>query len=273
MALQNVQSGGEVIRSQNFFRLKQELQSSGDIFEIDTGTRAIYMGPDSDISEAQITYYSPLEPGSLQTANISPGAPFIGRLDSFNTTVVPSTGLPARVLVSPRDLINNTPFAAAGVTQFVVKPRIDIISSLTEQPNVPILRSDLTARFGAVSYSAAANAEITFPVYNRRLVSVVVRIPAFESAKVTYTGTTLSAGGNTGRTTLEIVDVAAFGLRQQLIRSFGSTSPEVGSLPATTIFGAKLGVNDLFSVKLEPLFPDVGPFTAQVTIRASDREA
>src|SRR5271154_733772 len=90
-----------VIRSQQFYRLKEAVESPGSIYEIDESALAIYIGPDSDISEVQVTYFNPDEPLGLETATVSVNGPFVGRLDALLKTTIPSTGQPARILLSP----------------------------------------------------------------------------------------------------------------------------------------------------------------------------
>jgi hypothetical protein len=96
-----------VLRSQEFFRLKQTLVSQGDIFELAEGTKAIYIGPDSDVAEVQITYYNPDAPLGLETAIVAVNGPLVGRIDALNATPVPSTGQPARILANANDIVNN----------------------------------------------------------------------------------------------------------------------------------------------------------------------
>jgi len=44
----------------DYFRIRTQLQSSGDLFESEVGLQAVCLGPDSDIGCVQVTYWDPL---------------------------------------------------------------------------------------------------------------------------------------------------------------------------------------------------------------------
>lgn len=171
-----------VLRSQEFYRLKQAVVSPGSIYELDESARAIYIGPDSDISEVQVTYYNPDEPLQLATATVSVNGPFIQRLDSLPKTVVSSTGQPARLLVSPVDLVDNAyaPPGSLAHRRFNVQAMIDVIFSLREPSEVPAVRADRTLRFPAVPFNRGnsggggndGSTDVLIPIYGRRLATV-----------------------------------------------------------------------------------------------------
>lgn len=174
-----------VIRGQEYFRLKQVVQSPGDIYELNESTRAVYIGPDSDIAEARITYYNPSEPLGLETADISVNGPFVGRVDALLSTLVPSTSQPARILVSPVDIVNNAyvrPGTSVGVgpnplRRFNVPAQIDLICALKTLPSIPETRADKTFRFPNVPYGAGNPAvspqatDLVIPIYGRRMIT------------------------------------------------------------------------------------------------------
>ena len=256
MTLQNIQGSQEVLRSQEFFRIKQDLQSSGDIFEVDVGTRAIYLGPDSDIAEVKATYFNPNEPGALQTTTISPGAPFVNRLDANNATLVPSTGTPGKIFLTPVDIIDNIlPTLNPGTPRLLVKPRIDVIAALTSGlPSLPQARSDLSLRF-PVNYTSLL--EIIIPAYNRRLVSISIGTPAFTSLDYIVSALTLTPSSFLNFKTL------ASGVQPP-------TNPS--QVTISEVFTAStVGTFDLLRIRFGPgAFP--GAYSADLTIRLSDRE-
>jgi hypothetical protein len=169
-----------VIRGQEYFRLKQVVQSPGDIYELNESTRAVYIGPDSDIAEARITYYNPSEPLGLETADVSVNGPFVGRVDALLATQVPSTGQPARILVSPVDIVNNayvrpSVFGTAPLRRFNIEAQIDLICALKTLPSIPQTRADKTLRFPNVPFGTDTppdqSTDIVIPIYGRRMIT------------------------------------------------------------------------------------------------------
>lgn len=174
-----------VIRGQEYFRLKQVVQSPGDIYELNESTRAVYIGPDSDIAEARITYYNPSESLGLETADISVNGPFVGRVDALLATSVPSTAQPARILAQPVDIVNNAyrrPNTMVGQgpdtnRRFNIPTSIDLICALKTLPSIPQVRADKTFRFPNVPYGrgnpalGAAATDLVIPIYGRRMIT------------------------------------------------------------------------------------------------------
>jgi hypothetical protein len=172
-----------VLRSQEYYRLKQVVQSPGDIYEINESAKAIYIGPDSDIGEVQVTYFNPDEPSALETAVVSVNGPFVGRVDALPKTRVPSTGQPARILVTPVDIVDpNYSFAAtAAARSFNVPAQIDLIVALKTLPTIPAVRADRTLRLAGVPFYSKAfgmlddgSTDLFFPIYGRRMATVTL---------------------------------------------------------------------------------------------------
>ena len=173
-----------VLRSQEFYRLKQIVQSPGDIYEIDESTKAIYIGPDSDIGEILLTYFNPESPLAIETAKIAVNGPFVGRVDALLQTRIPSTGQPARLLVSPVDIVDNayTPPASLAFRRFNIPAIIDMIAALKELPAIPETRADRTLRLSSVPYEADpvappaddGSTDILIPIYGRRMATIQV---------------------------------------------------------------------------------------------------
>lgn len=176
----NRQDINAVLRSQEYFRLKTVLQSPGDIFELDESTRAIYIGPDSDVAEAQVTYFNPDATNALETAVVSVNGPFVGRLDSLPKTDVASTGQKARILISPVDLVSNSyvPPVTAAQRTMNVPTVLDVMCALKTLPDIPSVRADRTLRYPGVPYNTVGVApndgstDLIVPIYGRRLVSI-----------------------------------------------------------------------------------------------------
>jgi hypothetical protein len=105
--LQRDTASNRVQRSQDYWRLFQEIQSSGDIWEIDESLKGVAIGPDSDVSEVILSYYDPAQPQSVEQLSVAVGNPFEGRIDALMGTEYPQTKSPARILISLGDLIDN----------------------------------------------------------------------------------------------------------------------------------------------------------------------
>jgi hypothetical protein len=202
MAAPSQQDVAAVLRSQEYYRLKRAIESPGDIFEINESAKAIYIGPDSDIGEVQITYFDPNVPLSLQTAQVSVNGPFVGRIDSLPKTKVSSTGQPARILVSPTDIVDNAyavPLSNA-FRSFNVPAVIDLIFALQGLPDIPQVRADRTLRFPNVPYenipvaSDDGSTDLIVPIYGRRMVTIT--IASNQGVAATVSLVTLQAGGS-----------------------------------------------------------------------------
>lgn len=195
------QDVGAVTRSQEFFRLKQIVQSPGDIYELDESAKAIYIGPDSDVSEVLVTYFNPDEPLGLEQAVVSVNGPLVGRIDSLPAkTVVPSTSQPARILVSPVDIVNNEyadPDTAA-TRQYNIPAVIDLFVALKALPDIPQTRADRTIRLPRVPYGPGANStDIVVPIYGRKMITVNF---TGQHGQIVFKLVTLTHGGkNRGR--------------------------------------------------------------------------
>lgn len=171
-----------VLRSQEYWRLKQIVKSPGDIYEVDESALAIYIGPDSDIAEARIIYFNPDEPTGMESAVVSVNGPFVGRIDSLPITKVPSTGQPARILVSPVDIVDNN-YSPPSLAQrkFNIPALIDLVVAVKRLPDIPSVRADRTLRFPGVPYNTLGSppsndgsTDLIVPIYGRRMVTVSV---------------------------------------------------------------------------------------------------
>jgi len=181
-ALQKRQSDRAVLNGQEFFRLFQELESGGDIYEINTSTKAICIGPQSDLSNYAINFYDGQSPDNIDEINLSLNNPVIGRVDALLATTYPTaSGLPANILVSPRDLVDNNWLPSDWVPPVVgpgfigdriaarVIPQIDIFAYLTNPTVLAPLRDDRLYQFPFTTTLIAPNRFFyILPYYGRR---------------------------------------------------------------------------------------------------------
>lgn len=289
-----------VIRGQEYYRLKQTIDSPGDIFEVDQSTRAIYIGPDSDISEVRVTYYDPESPTGLSTADVSINGPFVGRIDSLLATKIPVTGQKARILVSPVDIVDNTyrrtltgPFA--NFREFNVPAKLDLMCALKTLPSIPQVRADRTLRFPNTPYeisapSGSGGTDLIIPIYGRRMVSVQVVAAAFVGYAMDFYLVALQPGATPEPAFLGSLDPvlsASVGITQTAVirassdtRSFVTSGGEP-TQPWTTNFSPTIaqgpkGLGDLLVINIQDNF--IGGPPAQSTgfidvyVKLSDKE-
>jgi hypothetical protein len=176
-----------VQRAQEFFRLKQPVTSPGSVYELNESLREIYIGPDSDIAEVMMTYFDPTaaDGSSLSTATVSVNGPFVGRVDSLPLTQVPNTNQPARILLAPNDIVDNTyiPPNSAAYRRFNIPAIIDVIVALQKLSSIPAVRADRTLRFAQVPYQGQpvgmtdGSTDLLVPFYGRRMATVTLVAP------------------------------------------------------------------------------------------------
>jgi hypothetical protein len=175
--LQKQQADRAVLNGQDFFRLNQEIESGGDMYEINTSSKALVVGPQSDLSSYTVNYLDLQSPDSINSVKLAVDNPVIGRIDALLDTNYPTAKIPAFVLVSPRDLVDNnwvpSDFVAAPPNNDIVAarpiPRIDLFAYLKDPPVVSPLRDDRVYRFPFVAaLPSPARAFYILPYYGRR---------------------------------------------------------------------------------------------------------
>ena len=173
---QILQASAETIEGNDFFRLKTQLASSGDVYEVDTSAKAFAIGPDSDVSTCRVTYYDPSEPGRSQSFLVSTQNPFLGRVDAFASQKYPTENVPAKILVSLEELINTStaPFGAAtGTYSAAVRAQLDLLAFLSPPKVVSLKRADKTYE-GLMGFGGAGaeTNDIIVPAFGRRYASI-----------------------------------------------------------------------------------------------------
>ncbi len=135
----------------------------------------------------QLTYFDPNAVNNLETAAVSVNGPFVGTLYALNKTIIPQTQQPARILVSPVDIVDPN-YRVTYVSdiqplrQYLVNPIIDLIASLQPIGDVPSVRADKTWRFPSVPYDTVAMGEtatdgatiVLIPIYGRRMATITI---------------------------------------------------------------------------------------------------
>lgn len=166
-----------VREQEEFYRLYAPVTSPGDIWEVDVSTRAIYIGPQSDIAEVNVQYADNQAPLGARNAIVSVNGPWPTRLDVDLNQRFSSTNQLQRLLISPVDIVDRAyqrPTAAnPPLRRYMVPPYLDLIFSLNPPQAIPEVRADRTLRYPQVPYGegAAATTDVAIPIYGRRMVS------------------------------------------------------------------------------------------------------
>lgn len=130
-----------VTRGQEYFRLTERILSVGAIFTIDQSLKAVVIGPQSELSELVLNYYDPQEPGSQNQVIVTPGTPFIGRIDALGATTFPVSGNPAVITAFP----NQATTVAVPVPN-IVPPLLDVLFYFSDPSNVTLRRANFFSR-------------------------------------------------------------------------------------------------------------------------------
>jgi hypothetical protein len=299
-------STAEVLANQEFFRIFQPVLSAGDIFEIDSSTRAIYIGPNSDLSEVRLQYYSRQALGAdkMEIADVSVNGPFVGRLDSLLVTPYPNIAQPGRILAYPVDIVDPayerpTGVLAVPARRFNVPPRIDLFCALKDLPSIPAVRADRTFRFPRVPFNNDAgldddgSTDIVIPIYGRRMVTVQIVTPVLAAHETSFfiaalqpgtvqpfpkfLGSIVKAGAS-----VQTTDTVVYRASDQVEQVVGDGVTADPAMPTYAYqesnrpLPACKGMADLLIINIRPNFdppPPAGYSLLDLFIKVSDREA
>ena len=130
-----------------YFRLNTLLSSAGDMYESAQGAHAFSLGPESDISRVNITYFDDQVPNFINQTQIFPLRGFSGRVDARNNTGFYSPSLrPGRVLIWPDEIYdpNFRPSGFSALTDTIIfnTPRLDVIQYFQPQSSLVPQRGD-----------------------------------------------------------------------------------------------------------------------------------
>lgn len=208
VALQEDLSDIAVLGGQDFFRINQQLESAGDIFEIDSSVKALAIGSESDVSDLLVTFFDKQSGTNVGQVIISPASPFIGRLDALLATKIPAANTQARIQATVRDLVDNTYFPRTfdntGGAQdlFIarVRPSIDLLGYFSDPASLPFGRADRQHFFPYVQTSPTTGVGwVIVPFYGRRYAHVnFMNLDGAVTYTVTLFGVCLSLGTTSG---------------------------------------------------------------------------
>lgn len=168
-----------VIDGKQFFRLKTELLSAGDLYESEVSALGFAMGPDSDLSSVNISYLDEEQtPQLLTSANLTPDRNLVGRIDARNDVQYKGPGQrPGRILINSNDLWDPSlrPFdydAAGGGEDLIefIRPTLDVLQYFRDVPSVAPPRSDKSYRFEYYQQAPGAQGVtwLAIPAYGRK---------------------------------------------------------------------------------------------------------
>ena len=162
------------------WRLFTKVTGQGEIYEIDSSSTAIALGPQSDFGNLQIAYLdTSLAPTLVGTVPVTPQYPFAGALTPrFDTTYPISPGRAGRMLVSLLDnwKIGYKPkgWVVSVDSLFYVTPLLDLIGWQTMPPTLPQKRADKTFLFNNHNCLVGANGTLWYiiPIFGRKTIFI-----------------------------------------------------------------------------------------------------
>ncbi len=232
-----------------FFPLNTLLSSPGDIYESDVSGHGFAVGPTSDIANIAIAYFDAQAPDNMQTIEIGPNRPFVGRVDANNSSQFQPSQRPGRILIWAANLYdpNFRPraFAAGDAIEFI-QPRLSVVQYFA--PQASLFSNRIDAEFEVQNYPVPGGKVfwLVVPYYGRKLCSIrftnrnLTQTNTFGITGVTYAvtddssanpyhqETTIHAaaavGANGGSVSVD-VKASADGMFDALVFSFNNAGP------------------------------------------------
>jgi hypothetical protein len=308
MALPNAPSATEeVLANQEWFRIFQQVESPGSIFEIDSSSRAIYIGPNSDLAEVRVAYYNRQANGvsKQDIADVSVNGPLVGRMDSLLATQYPSLNQQARLLAYPVDIVDPdyvrpTNALFTPLRRYNVPARIDLICALKDLPQIPNVRADRTLRYPRVPFQNDGgmdddgSTDLVIPIYGRRMVTIQIITPVMTAHETSFYLAALQPGqstfpkflGSVIKTAISVNDTdsivfrASDQINRDEVEFSGTTAdPAMPTWDGRVLLSPPLpkskGLADLLIINIKPdygLLPPPGYSTVDLFIKLSDRE-
>lgn len=148
MSYPQAKSSKSVLEGQEFFRIHTELESNGDLYEVDTSAKAIVIGPNSDIQNVRVYYYDVQGNNQIESAIVSIDDPVVTRMNAFMAQEYPGLGAKARILIGSDDIVPHLPGMPLVEPQvqgdLIVwfKPVIDVLCYHRDPPSLPSTRGE-----------------------------------------------------------------------------------------------------------------------------------
>lgn len=196
----------DVLNGQEVFRLKQAIESGGDIYEFDSGSKGLVVGPQSDLATYRINYYDDQASDKIGESVLSLDNPILGRVDALLDREYPTAQIPGNILISPVDFIDPD-WKPSGWRNFVngLTPydslvcypplQVDLVSHLRDPQIVAPRRDDKVYRFSSFGVGSVVTAWYFFPFYGRRFFEFLfTNLSAAETYTFDFYGVALAPG-------------------------------------------------------------------------------
>jgi len=282
VALQTKLSSQSTLSSQEIFRLFQGIESSGDIFVVDTSVRALTVGPQSDLANYKVNVFGPQSKDSVDEIFLAVQNPITGRRDAVNSSVYPESGLPGAIYVTARDLIDSTfvpsTFNNPFNDDFVAsrpKPNIDIVAHLSEPSVISPNRDDREYFYPLMSSfkgQLAGDQYYILPYYGRRYCHINLANRSqlgVSSYTLTVLGINLSIGAVLDNTAIPPIPIVA-GANKAGETSLGTVTALAGETK-DLVFGKNQGLFDLLSIQISDTETGFDP-NSSLRVTVSDKE-
>lgn len=157
--------------SYEFFRLNTRLSSPGDIYRSPQGGHLFCLGPESDLANVNIAYFDDQAPTFLQTTQISPGRPFVGRVYARNDATYAPSNRRGQIFYWSDDIYDprfrpRSFNANTDQIQFIA-PQMDVIQYFT--PLASVLPQRIDKSFVFQNYNInAGTLFVVVPYYGRK---------------------------------------------------------------------------------------------------------
>lgn len=250
------------------WRLFTTLTSSGDIYESDLSSRALVIGPDSDIARVQATYYDQDAPNNAGSLSVSVTKPYIGRLDALASKTF-KTGERARLFFTSIDLAPPQNFRppGAGIADVIetVDPKIDLLFYLLEVPGYIAPRSDKSFLFEQLPAFTSLNPQwFLIPFYGRRFADIAIKSLGF----LGQPAVTIRVYGINFSNNIASGAAADNGHQEELLQTIAIGAPALGSGLTDTRTVSNRSF-DYLAIEIDSAgspFPDPTSITTHITV-------
>jgi hypothetical protein len=164
-----------LIALERFYRLNTPLVSDGDIYEAAVGASAFALGPDSDVANVNIGYFTGQgTPTFMQTISVGPGVTVAAEIFATNQQYMPSKR-PGRILLWPEERYNPDTSALFSDPSRVdtIPPVLDVIQFFGPPPaSLDGRRKDKRYYFQQLPSNGVDDYYLIVPYYGRRYANI-----------------------------------------------------------------------------------------------------
>lgn len=207
-------SNASALNSQDFFRIHQTMFDAGAVFESEQGSKAIAIGPDSDIARVTVEYPDQTSPTGMNSVVVSKDRTFNGSMYADKSSKYPGSNRPSRIIMYSTDLLQDESWRPAGFNGTTdalvsIRPTIDIIQFF--QPAAPqSARNDrvVELEFWEWQPSGGGSLYVAIPFYGREYGSVTFTNRETGAVHVSMTGVCFTLSPTVSQTVTLLTDTA-----------------------------------------------------------------